>query len=403
MRSNIIVGLDIGSHSFKMLVAQQREEGNELEVLAFGEEPSSGVRKGAVVNPEEVAKRIFALKGRLENISKQKIQEVFVSVGGSHIFTVPSHGIVAVSRADGQISQEDVDRVLQAAQAFSLPSNKEVLEVFPQQFVVDGEEQVKEVVGMRGVRLEADVLAVCGFAPYLKNLTDAILAADLEIADVVATPLMCVPTVLTPQQKELGVAVIDLGAGTTGLSVYEEGELIHTAIFPVGSENITNDIAIGLRTEPHIAEQVKVEFGSCQGTKGKKMEKMEAADGTTITFSQKMLTHIIDARVKEIFQLVNKELRKISRQGMLPGGVVLVGGGAKMPKIVEAAKKDLKLTCKIGTPMGIVSFHSDPAFLGAMGLVVNAADGDYKRGRSRAGIGSGILQKVKRWIRPFIP
>jgi cell division protein FtsA len=401
MSSNIIAGLDIGSHSIKMLVAQQREEGGELEVLGFGEEVCSGVRKGAVINPEEVAKRIFALKGRLENISKQKIKEVLVNVGGSHIFTVPSHGIVAVSRADGQISQEDVDRVLQAAQAFSLPSNKEVLEVFPQQFLVDGEEQVKEVVGMKGVRLEADVLAVCGFSPYVKNLTDAVGATDMEIADIVASPLMSAATVLTDQQKELGSVVIDLGAGTTGLAVYEEGDLIHTATFPVGSENITNDIAIGLRIEPHIAEQVKVEFGTCQGVKGKKMEKLEATDGTTVTFSQKMLTHIIDARVKEIFQLVNKELRQISKQGMLPGGVVLVGGGAKMPKIVEAAKKDLKLTVKIGTPIGIVSFHADPAFLGVMGLVVSATDSDYRRENKR--VGGGVLQKVKKWVRPFIP
>jgi len=401
MSSGVIAGLDIGSHSIKMLVARPREESGELEVLGFGEEPCSGVRKGAVINPEEVSKHIFALKGRLENISKQKINEVVVNVGGSHIFTVPSHGIVAVSRADGQISAEDVDRVLQAAQAFSLPSNKEVLEVFPQQFVVDGEEQVKEVVGMKGVRLEADVLAVCGFSPYIKNLTDAVTAADLEIVEIVASPLMAASCVLTPQQKELGAAVIDLGAGTTGLAVYEEGDLIHTAMFPVGSENITNDIAIGLRTEPHIAEQVKLEFGTCQGAKGKKAEKMEAADGTTITFSAKMLSHIIDARVKEIFQLVNKELRKISKQGMLPGGIVLVGGGAKMPKIVEAAKKDLKLTVKTGTPIGIMSFHSDPAFLGVMGLVVGANESGYKKGGIR--IGSGLLQKVKRWVRPFIP
>jgi cell division protein FtsA len=401
MSSNIIVGLDIGSHSIKMLVAQLREDGGELEVLGFGEEPSSGIRKGAIVNSEEVSKHISALKGRLENISKQKIREVVVNVGGSHIFTVPSHGIVAVSRADGQISQEDVDRVLQAAQAFSLPSNKEILEVFPRQFLVDGEEQVKEVVGMKGVRLEADVLAVCGFSPYIKNLTEAVLGADLEIADVVASPLMSAATVLTPQQKELGSAVVDLGAGTTGLSVYEEGDLIHTATFPIGSENITNDIAIGLRTEPHIAEQVKVEFGSCQGVKGKKIEKMEAADGATISFSQKMLTHIIDARVKEIFQLVNKELRKVSKQGMLPGGIVLVGGGAKMPKIAEAAKKDLKLTVKTGTPIGIVSFQSDPSFLGVMGLAVSAADSDYKKGKNSGG--RGLLQRVRRWIRPFIP
>jgi len=401
MKAQIITGLDIGTHSLKMVVAQKKEEGEDLEILGFGEEPSSGVRKGSVVNPDELAKKISALKNRIENISDQKIGEVFVNIGGSHIFTVPSHGIVAVSRADGQISQEDVERVLQAAQAFSLQQNKEILEVFPQQFLVDGEENLKEVIGMKGVRLEVNVLAVCGSSPYVKNLTDAILASGLSIADVSPSSLMSGAAVLRPQQKELGAAIIDIGAGTTGLAVYEEGDLIHTAIFPVGSENITNDVAIGLRIEPDVAEKVKVEFGTCSGGKGRKMEKMEIPDGATITFSQKMLSHIIEARVREIFQLVNKDLKKISKQGMLPGGIILVGGGAKLPKIVDFAKKDLKLTVKIGTPSGILSLNSDPAFLGVMGLVVAGADSEYQGGRSR--IAAGLMQKIKKVFKPFIP
>ena len=401
MKAQIITGLDIGTHSLKMVIAQKKEEGEDLEILGFGEEPSSGVRKGSVVNPDELAKKISALKNRIENISDQKIGEVFVNIGGSHIFTVPSHGIVAVSRADGQISQEDVERVLQAAQAFSLQQNKEILEVFPQQFLVDGEENLKEVIGMKGVRLEVNVLAVCGSSPYVKNLTDAILASGLSIADVSPSSLMSGAAVLRPQQKELGAAIIDIGAGTTGLAVYEEGDLIHTAIFPVGSENITNDVAIGLRIEPDIAEKVKVEFGTCSGGKGRKMEKMEIPDGPPITFSQKMLNHIIEARVREIFQLVNKDLKKISKQGMLPGGIILVGGGAKLPKIVDFAKKDLKLTVKIGTPSGIISLNSDPAFLGVMGLVVAGADSEYQGGRSR--IAAGLMQKIKKVFKPFIP
>ena len=401
MKAQIITGLDIGTHSLKMVIAQKKEEGEDLEILGFGEEPSSGVRKGSVVNPDELAKKISALKNRIENISDQKIGEVFVNIGGSHIFTVPSHGIVAVSRADGQISQEDVERVLQAAQAFSLQQNKEILEVFPQQFLVDGEENLKEVIGMKGVRLEVNVLAVCGSSPYVKNLTDAILASGLSIADVSPSSLMSGAAVLRPQQKELGAAIIDIGAGTTGLAVYEEGDLIHTAIFPVGSENITNDVAIGLRIEPDIAEKVKVEFGTCSGGKGRKMEKMEIPDGPPITFSQKMLSHIIEARVREIFQLVNKDLKKISKQGMLPGGIILVGGGAKLPKIVDFAKKDLKLTVKIGTPSGIISLNSDPAFLGVMGLVVAGADSEYQGGRSR--IAAGLIQKIKKVFKPFIP
>ena len=234
---------------------------------------------------------------------------------------------------------------MQAAQAFSLPSNKDILDVFPQQFVVDEEEQVKEVVGMKGVRLEADVLAVCGFTPYIRNLHEAVLGADLDIRATVPTSLMSSPAVLTPQQKEVGVATLDLGAGTTGLAVYEQGDLIHTAVFPVGSENITNDIAIGLRCEPDIAERIKVEFGSSQ--RGKKGERVEIAEGKFLAVSQKLLRRIIEARVKEIFQLVNKELKQISRQGVLPGGVVLVGGGAKLPKIVEEAKRELKVTVRL--------------------------------------------------------
>jgi len=401
MKPKILTGLDIGTHSLKMVVAHVKEEGEDLEILGFGEESSSGVRKGSVVSPDEVAKKIVALKNRIESISGQKIGEVFVNIGGSHIFTVPSHGIVAVSRADGQISQEDVERVLQAAQAFSLPQNKEILEVFPQQFVVDGEENVKEVIGMKGVRLEVDVLAVCGFSPYVKNVTDAILASGLGIADMSPSPLMHTATVITPQQKERGVAVIDIGAGTTGLAVYEEGDLIHTAVFPVGSENITNDLAIGLRTEPDIAEKVKIGFSTQPRGRGKKMDKIEIPDGPSISVSQKMLNHIIEARVREIFQLVNKELKKISKQGMLPGGIVLVGGGAKLPKIADIAKKDLKVTVKIGTPSGILSLNSDPAFLGVMGLVVGASESDYHGGGSH--FGRGLIQKAKKLLKPFIP
>lgn len=391
--------MDVGTHSIKMAVLQQRGEGGDPEILGFGEEISSGVRKGAVVKIEEVTKKIQTLKDRLSAISGQKIREVVVSVGGSHIFCVPSHGIVAVSRADGQISSEDVDRVLQAAQAFSLPSNKDILDVFPQQFMVDEEEQVKEVVGMKGVRLEADVLAVCGFTPYIRNLHEAVLGADLDIRATVPTSLMSSPAVLTPQQKEVGVATLDLGAGTTGLAVYEQGDLIHTAVFPVGSENITNDIAIGLRCEPDIAERIKVGFGSSQ--RGKRGERVEIAEGKFLAVSQKLLRRIIEARVKEIFQLVNKELKQISRQGMLPGGVVLVGGGAKLPKIVEEAKRELKVTVKLGKPQGVVSLQSDPAFLGVIGLLVGAtADGHHEGGIH---VGTGLMQNVRRMLRPFIP
>lgn len=401
MKSNIIAGLDIGSSSIKMMVARKRDEEAELEILGFAEELSAGMRKGAVVKPDETAKKILSAKSRAENVSSQKIDEVVVNLGGSHVFTTPSRGVVAVSRADGSISKEDVERVLEAAQAFSLPSNKEVLEIFPKEFLVDGEGGVKEPAGMRGVRLEADVLAVCAFSPYVKNLTDAVLSSGLEIADIIPVPLATAEAVLTPQQKELGVAIVNIGAGTTSLAVFEESDLIHAAVFPVGSEHITNDIAIGLRCEPEIAERIKKEFGTCVAQKGRKTEKLELEDGTNLTFSQRLLCHIIESRVKEIFQLVAKELRNISKQGDLPAGIILAGGGAKLPKIVEIAKKELKLPVKIGSAQGIFSPQDDPSLLEVMGLVLRAAS--FEEGFAGPRMASGFLKKIKQIFQVFVP
>lgn len=400
MKSKIIAGLDIGSSTIKIMVARKNQDVSDLEILGFAEEASLGVRRGAVVKPNETSQKILAAKNRVENVSSQKINEVVVNLGGSHVFITPSRGVVAVSRADGNISKEDVDRVLEAAQAFSLPSNKEVLEVFPKEFVVDGERGVKEPTGMKGVRLEVDVLALCAFSPYLKNLTDAVLASGLEAEDVIPVPMATAEAILTSQQKEQGVAVLNIGSGTSSLAVFQEGDLVHSVVFPIGSEHITNDIAIGLRTEPDIAERIKKEFGTCI-TIGKKTEKLELEDGTTVSFSQKLLLHIIEARVKEIFQLVVKELKEISKQDDLPAGIILAGGGVKIPKIVELAKKEFKLPVKIGTVNGIFNHEDDPALFEVMGLVLKGAKSEG--GYSGPGINIGIFRKIKQIFQVFVP
>lgn len=400
MSSHILAGLDIGSHSLKMVVAQKKEENGDVEILGVAEEPSSGVRRGAVVSSEELALRVLSLKQRLENLSAKKTSHAVVNIGGSHVNSIASHGIVAVSRADHQISPEDVERVIAAAKTFSLPSNKEILEAFPQQFSVDGEQGVKEPVGMKGVRLEADVIAVCAFSPYLKNLTDAVLSCDIEIEDVVPSPLACSLSVLTNQQKELGVALLDFGAGTTNLAVFEEGELVHLVAFPVGSESITNDIAIGLRTEHDVAERIKKEFGTLGGSRAKKQEKIVHPDGSLFAFSPKLLSHIIEARTKEIFQFVAKELKKIERAGKLPSGVVLTGGGAKLPRLDEFVKKELKLPSRIGTLHGISTFETDPVFFGAMGLAAKGLEGSSFQSSFRE---SEALRMLRKIFKVFIP
>src|SRR3989339_1551086 len=229
MKGNIVTGLDIGTHTIKALVAHKRQK--DWEVLSFAEIPSFGLRKGAVVSIEETSKNIQMIMAGVEKDCGRKINFVFVNIGGSHLYVIPSDGIISVSRADNRISREDVERVLQATKAINIPHNEEVLDVFPKEFIIDDQKGIKSPEGLTGIRLEAKVLLLCYFAPYFTNLTQAVLNSKIQINDVVPSPLAAANAVLTGQQKELGVALIDIGASTTSLCVFEEGELIHLAIF----------------------------------------------------------------------------------------------------------------------------------------------------------------------------
>ncbi len=405
-KTNIITGLDIGTSFIKMLVVQKT--GRDLEILAQEQVPSFGLRKGVVVNIDETSKNIQSLISEVQKSCNKKIDSAFINIGGNHLYVTPSNGVISVSRADGKISQEDIERVLQAARAINLPSNQEVLDTFPLEFIIDDQKGIKEPLGLIGKRLEAKVLLLWTFSPYLKNLTQTVLDTRLQINDILSSPLAVSQAVLTPQQKELGVALVDIGAATTGLAVFEEGALIHFAIFPIGSANITNDIAIGLRTEIPTAETIKKQFGSCCLGRTKKEKrsqgrrKIEIPDKPVhLVFSQKMLVDIIEARVSEIFDLIQKELKKISRQELLPGGVVLSGGGAKLPKITDLVKQKLKLPCKIGIPQGIIGLEEDPSLSTVAGLVLGGAD--LKSEPSSFGFTKGIGLKLKRIFKAFIP
>ncbi|TET83782.1 MAG: cell division protein FtsA, partial [Candidatus Nealsonbacteria bacterium] len=401
---HLITGLDIGTSAIKALVAQ-KSSNTELEVMSQISEPAAGTRKGVVIDTEVVSNILQNILERAKTETGARINSVYLNVGGSHIFSTSSHGLVSVSRADQKISEEDVNRVLQAAQTFSLPSNKEIFDVLPREFIVDGEKGIKEALGMQGVRLEAEVLVLGGFSPYLKNLTQAVLNSDLQILDMIPSPISSARACLSPRQKELGVAILDIGAGTSGLAVFEEGDLIHLAIFPIGSGNITNDIAIGLKTDIDVAERIKIEHGSCllSSTKAaRKKEKIEIGEPEPLVFSQKQLVNIIEARVSEIFGEVNKELKKISREKLLPAGVVLTGGGSKLPKIVELAKKELKLPCRLGKPQGFLDFEKDPSLATVCGLVLEGADLETERSPSILRR-TNLLSKLKRIFKIFIP
>jgi cell division protein FtsA len=404
-KGHIIAGLDIGSGTIKILAVLKQKKEERLEVLAVAEEVSSGIRKGVVINPGQVSSLIQLALKNVEREIKHRIHSVYVSIGGCHLFCTSSHGLVSVSRADNKISPEDVERVLHAAQTFSLPSNREILEVFPREFIIDGEKGIKEVVGMQGVRLETEVLVLGGFAPYLKNLTSAVLNAGLHIDDLVFSSLASARAVLTPKEKELGVALLDIGAGTTDLAVFEEGDLIHTVVFPIGSAHITNDIATGLKTDIDVAEKIKLEFGTLAFQGGDKKEKIEVIEGENFVFSRKQLSRIIEARVAEIFREVSRELKKISKSQALPAGIVLTGGGAKLPRIKDLAKKEFRLHCRIGLPQGFSPEISDPRLAAVGGLILRGLDAEDKSGwgGSFSASGEGLGGKIKKIFKIFIP
>ena len=406
-KSNIVTGLDIGTSSIKCLVVQKRP--NECEVLSCVEVPSFGIKRGAVDNVDEVAKNVQLAISNAEKECGQKITSVLVNIGGNNVYVIPSDGIISVSRADQRISKEDVDRVIQATKAINLPKDDEVLDVIEREFIVDDRKGVKHPLDLTGVRLEAKVLLLCVFSRDFLNLTQAVLNSKVQINDVIPSSLAASNSVLTPQQKELGVAMIDIGAVTTTLSVFEDGDLIHLAVFPIGSSHITNDIAIGLKTEVSTAESIKKQHGTCifnkkekEAIKDQAHRKIEIIDKSSdLSFSKKELVDIIEPRVSEILDLIQKELKKIGKHKMLPGGVVLIGGGVKLPRIKELTKEFLELNCEIGFPKGIMGVQNDPALATVAGLVIGGVDFEEEPGI--LGVVKALFFKIKKFFRNFIP
>lgn len=393
-----ITGLDIGSEKIKVLVVNFKN--GELETVFKIEEDSDGVRRGVVIDSEKLSQILTNLFSKIEDEINKKIGSVYLNLGGSHLFAIPSHGLISVSRADTKISEEDIQRVLQNAQTISLSSNKEIFNVSPIEFIIDGEKGIKDPLGLKGVRLESEVLALGGFSPYLEKLKSAVLASDLEILDMVPSSVAAARAVLTDKQKELGVALLDIGAGTSDLAVFEGGDLIHIAVLPIGSANITNDIAIALKTDINIAERIKIEHGACLLRGKNTRHKLDIGEEEPIVLSQKFLTKIIGDRVSQIFEEANKELKKISKDKRLPAGLVLTGGGARLPGIVELAKNKFHLPVRLGKQKIISGLEDNLSLATVSGLVLSGADLEEKE---PSGSGRGIFSKIKKVFRVFIP
>ncbi len=402
MSRNIITGIDIGTVEVKAVSVVKSTQGPDFELLAKTQRPSLGMRKGVVINPTEVAAVISECLKEIELQTNQKIEDVYVNINGSHLSSSSSKGLVSVSRADQKISSEDIERVVQAAKTFPMSKNKEIIDVFPQEYIIDGVRGIKDPLEMQGIRFEAEVLIVEGYSQYLKNTSQSILDTGLQVNDLILGILSAGRAVLNSQEKERGVAVIDIGAHTTALAVFEEGDLLHLVIFPIGAGDITNDVAIGLKTDIETAEKIKREFGSCLITKGeKKREKViSLKTKEEVFFSKLFLRKIINARVSEIFDLIKEDLKKISKNELLPAGLVLTGGGSLLSGISDLAKKEFNLPCRIGFPLNFIPPVDDPKFAVACGLVIS---GHENNNEENEGFFKKMGEKVKRLLRLLMP
>jgi len=409
-REEIICGLDLGSNTIRLVVGQKNEVDEKIQILGLAENPSEGISRGVISSIEDTVSSISGAVEKAERMTGLPIEHAYVGISGSHINSLQSHGVVAVSKADGEIKEEDIGRVIEAAQSVATPPNYETLHVIPRSFSVDNQTGIKDPVGMTGIRLEVDAQIIQGLSSQIKNITKCVYRTGIDIDDLILGVLAAAEAILTRRQKELGVALINIGGATTSLAVFEDGDIIHTAILPVGSGHITNDIAIGLRTSIEVAEQVKIESASCLPEEVNKREDINLAEissNESAVVPRKHIAEITEARVEEIFDLADKELTKIERSGLLPAGVVITGGGAKLPGIVEVAKRQFKLPSSIGYPRDIVSAIdkiSDPAFTTAIGLVIWGAE-SAERGSRRGFTGSHdqVVGKVVNWVKSLFP
>lgn len=411
MAQNIIAALDVGTSAVTTVVAERQKDGGGLRILGVGIAPSQGVRRGMVVDLDDVTdaiRRSAAVAGRE---AKTPVRSVFLAVGGSNISVSSSRGVVAVSRADQEIAPEDVRRALAAAESFIAKNpNKEVLHMIPRDFKVDSEAGIKDPIGMHGARLEADTLIIECSTPMLKNLLKCVEGAGLGVDDYVFAPIAAAEAVLSKRQKEMGVALVDIGAGTADFVVYEEGAPLHAGVLPLGGSHITGDIAIGFRAHPDIAEQIKIAYGAALADDLPKRDSMRMAEfipEDQAIFSRRELAGIIEARLQDLFELIQKELKKINRVRLLPAGIVLVGGSSLVPGMVALTRREIGLTAEQGAAQGFgpeTDIGQDPSLAVALG-VVRWADNKSHQGNSgwRDHVVSVTRSPILKWLKSLLP
>lgn len=399
----IIVGLDIGTSKVTAIVGEYQDDG-EIEVVGFGMHPSKGLKKGVVVNIEATVNSIQRAVEEAELMAGCEINRVYAGIAGSHVRSTNSHGIVAIR--DREVTQTDVDRVIDAARAVPIPADQRILHVLPQEFIIDGQEGIREPIGMSGVRLEARVHIVTGAASAAQNIVKCVQRCGLEVDDIVLEQLASSHAVLTEDERELGICIVDIGGGTTDIAVFGGGAIRHTSVIPIAGDQVTNDIAISMRTPTQYAEEIKIKYACALSQLANLDETIEVpsvGERPPRRLARQTLAEVVEPRYEELFGLIRDELRRSGFEDAIAAGIVLTGGSAKMEGAVELAEEVFHLPVRLGVPQhvrGLGEVVRNPIHSTGVGLLL------YARSRTQRvpddlPVGAGLKDvwgRMKNWF-----
>ena len=400
----LLVALDIGTSKIVAIVGEVQEDG-ELEVIGFGSHPSRGLKKGVVVNIESTVASIQRAVEEAELMAGCEIQSVYTGIAGSHVRSLNSHGIVGIR--DREVGPGDVDRVIDAARAVPIPADQRILHVLPQEFIIDGQEGIRDPIGMSGVRLEAKVHMVTGAASAAQNIVKCVQRCGLEVEDIVLEQLASSYSVLTDDEKELGACLVDIGGGTTDIAVFHDGAIKHTAVIPIAGDQVTNDIAISLRTPTQYAEEIKIKYACALSQLANPDETIEVpsvGDRPPRRLARQTLAEIVEPRFEELFGLVRDELRRSGFEDLIAAGVVITGGSAKMEGAVELAEEVFHMPVRLGAPQyvdGLLEVVRNPIHATGVGLLLYGKEDVSRRGRRSSPVGGSLgdmWSRMKAWF-----
>src|SRR5476651_1233551 len=406
---NLIVGLDIGTSKVVAVVAEVMSDGRH-EVIGLGQHESKGLKKGVVVNIEATVQSIQRALEEAELMADCKITNVFTGIAGSHIRSFNSSGMVAIK--DKEVTQTDVARVIETAKAINIPTDQQVLHILTQEFIIDGQEDVREPIGMSGIRLEVKVHIVTGAVSAAQNIVKCVRRCGLEVNDLILQPLASSLAVLTEDEKELGVVLVDIGGGTTDIAIFSEGAIRHTAVIPIAGDQITNDIAMALRTPTAEAEEIKIRYGVAKqvlADPGESLEVPSVGDRPPRELSRQALAEVVEPRYDELFTLIQAELRRSGYEDLIPAGIVLTGGTSKMEGAVELAEEIFHMPVRLGVPhsvKGLSDVIRNPIYSTGVGLLLyglqKQSDGISLSGISSSSYGdepnAPVFERLKRWV-----